>query len=289
MLKLGQPVFLLFPLIHFELTRLSPGYLLLLSHHVLWGSRWSRFISVIWWSGVTDGEFPCRASWGRWWASWGNTSATWRETSWTSTNQSSPPSSSPRWTSVLNTVRWVQSCSVLKAFLINMSDVFSSTFTSPSSCSSVKEWTDWLSQKLYHFWRSGRSGEDGGDRGLCDRLSARHGDETVGGHVQTALLQGNIRQLILSVTQWWDSDDVRWDPDVCFSCSCSTGVNLTVTSVCWPSTDCPTASPSVSKDSSSCSQETWWSRLLTCCDRPTSPRQVRTCSTIYFTGLFSLI
>lgn len=132
MLKLRRLFFLLFPLIHFELTPLSPGYLLMLSHHVLCGSRWSRFISVIWWSGVTDGEFPCRVSWGRWWASWGNTSATWRETSWTSTNQSSPPSSSPRWTSVLNTARWVHSCSGIEG-VSNMSDVFSS---------SVKEWTD---------------------------------------------------------------------------------------------------------------------------------------------------
>lgn len=38
---------------------------------------------------------------------------------------------------------------------------------------------------------AGGSGDGVGDRGLRDRLSARHGDETVRGHVQTALLQGD--------------------------------------------------------------------------------------------------
>lgn len=39
---------------------------------------------------------------------------------------------------------------------------------------------------------AGGAGEDGGDRRRRDRLSPRHGDEAVGGHVQAALLQGNV-------------------------------------------------------------------------------------------------
>lgn len=65
-------------------------------------------------------------------------------------------------------------------------------------------------RKTPHIWHTepvflsaGGSGEDVRDWGLCDQLSAHHGDETVRGHVQAALLQGNSTRLHLSVCYFY--------------------------------------------------------------------------------------
>lgn len=200
--------------------------------------------------------FPCRVSWGRWWASWRNTSVTWTKSSSTPTNQSSPPSSWRRWTSEPNTVGSVSRFCFMKQ-----------------------------SSVVYVH---------GPDKVCCVQGDLET-TAAIEGCVIDCLLamvmklsEVTFRPLFFKVTlsacQLTDGADVvvsrwlqRWCSCCCccLSCSCSTGVNLTVTSVCWRSTDWPTASPNASKDSSSCSQETWWNRSLTCFDRPTAPRRVR--------------
>lgn len=81
---------------------------------------------------------------------------------------------------------------------------------------------------------------------------------------------------------WWWGCSWSWPPprdaevklSSSLSYSCSIGPNQAALSGCWPSTVWPTRSPDASKDFLSCLLETWWSRSLTCCARPTPPRLV---------------